>query len=161
MKKISPEDIHLWLTHTKDVKKLPKKGKVAERVSPEVKGITRPQLSRKPIEKQVVTAPLNSLARKEVRRIKTEARLDLHGLSLDQAHARLETFLLKAQVQGIRSALIITGKGSLSSPQTIRSMLPIWLKETALRNLVSFIHYPARVEDGGQGAYYVGVRRKK
>ncbi len=160
-KKPPPDDMHLWLTHTKDVKRKKKTDKVSESPVPRIRTDVRPHLSKRSIEKQLISAPPQTLARKEVRRVKIEAKLDLHDMTLDNAYGALERFLLHAQTKNIRNVLIITGKGALSAGQTIRSMLPYWLSETPLRNLVSYVQHPARPEDGGQGAYYVGVKRSR
>jgi len=116
---------------------------------------------KKPV-KEAVASPLapQPFGRKELRRIKIDARLDLHGLSLVEGYEVLERFLRWAQERGVKTALVITGKGSLSSENTLRHQLPRWLKETPLRTFVSFLHHPAKQQDGGQGAFYVGVRKK-
>ncbi len=158
MKKLPPEDVHLWLTHTKDVKRKPKQ-KVETAPKPK-KPVIQPHLSKQILERPFTTTPPGSLGRREMRRVMVEAKLDLHGMTLDQAYAALERFLLNAQVRGVRTILVITGKGSLSADLTIRSMLPRWLTETPLRNLISSVHHPAKPEDGGQGAFYVGVKKR-
>ena len=40
-----------------------------------------------------------------------EARIDLHGLTLAEAHPDLIRFILNAHAQGLRLVLVITGKG--------------------------------------------------
>jgi hypothetical protein len=40
-----------------------------------------------------------------------EARIDLHGMTLAEAHPELIRFILNAQSQGLRLVLVITGKG--------------------------------------------------
>ena len=90
-----------------------------------------------------------------------DARLDLHGMTLDQAYTALERFLLGSQERGVKTVLVITGKGALSAETTLRSMLPRWLKETPLRNLVSSLHHPAKPQDGGRGAFYVIVKKRE
>jgi DNA-nicking Smr family endonuclease len=47
----------------------------------------------------------------------------------------------------------------MSSENTLRHQVPRWLKETPLRRLVVSLHHPAKVQDGGTGAFYVEVRR--
>ena len=87
-----------------------------------------------------------------------EARLDLHGLTQDQAHDRLTGFLRGAHTRGNRCVLVITGRGARSGG-TLRAMTPRWLDESPMRPLVlSFSE--ARVEHGGEGALYVLLRRR-
>ena len=64
----------------------------------------------------VVAAP-EVLDRRQMRRIaagKTDidAHIDLHGLRQAEAHARLRTFLANASAAGLKTVLVITGKGA-------------------------------------------------
>jgi DNA-nicking Smr family endonuclease len=64
-----------------------------------------------------------------------EARIDLHGLTLAEAHPELIRFILNAQSQGLRLVLVITGKGKRRDdtgpiPQRVgalRHQVPHWL----------------------------------
>jgi dsDNA-specific endonuclease/ATPase MutS2 len=159
-KKLPPEDLDLWMTHTKDVKRIPKTKRIVDTSSKPKKPVIQPHLSKRILEMPFTETPPGSLGRREMRRVKIEAKVDLHGMTLDQAYGALERFLLTAQIRGVRTILVITGKGSLSADVTIRSMLRVWLTETPLRNLVSYVHHPAKPEDGGQGAFYVGVKKR-
>src|SRR5206468_909816 len=40
-----------------------------------------------------------------------EARLDLHGMTQDRARAALHAFIQRAYATGVRSVLVITGRG--------------------------------------------------
>lgn len=44
-------------------------------------------------------------------RLRVDARIDLHGLTRDQAHVRLMQFLRQARAMGHRTLLVIHGKG--------------------------------------------------
>lgn len=87
-----------------------------------------------------------------------EARIDLHGMDQDQARAALERFLLRAQDEGYRAALVITGKG-LGGDGVLRRRLPDWLLAHPLRGLVAGVS-EARRKHGGKGAVYVALKRK-
>ncbi|MBL8677413.1 MAG: Smr/MutS family protein [Alphaproteobacteria bacterium] len=112
------------------------------------------------MKKTQSTDLLYSFQRREVRQIRIEAQLDLHGLSLEKAYDVLEQFLKRAQERHFRTILVITGKGSLSEEHTLRHQLPRWLEETPLKSVVSSYHHPARLHHGGAGAYYVRLRKK-
>ncbi|RUV58642.1 DNA mismatch repair protein MutS, partial [Mesorhizobium sp. M1A.F.Ca.IN.022.02.1.1] len=47
-------------------------------------------------------------------RLPIEGRVDLHGMTQDEAYSLLLTFLHRAHAGGIRYVLVITGKGSSS-----------------------------------------------
>ena len=43
-----------------------------------------------------------------------QARLDLHGMTQDQAHTALVSFMADAQADGKRCVIVITGRGRIS-----------------------------------------------
>jgi DNA-nicking Smr family endonuclease len=105
---------------------------------------------------------------RKMRRGKTEpeTRIDLHGMTLAEAHPALIGFILGAQSAGNRLVLVITGKGKRSDdggpiPQRIgalRHQVPHWLHAAPLGAVVQQIA-PAHHRHGGAGAYYVYLRR--
>jgi DNA-nicking Smr family endonuclease len=87
-----------------------------------------------------------------------EFRLDLHGLDQDRARAALVSFLLRAQAEGARAALVITGKG-FQGDGVLRRRTPDWLGDPALRGVVAGVSEAHR-RHGGEGALYVALKRK-
>ncbi len=88
-----------------------------------------------------------------------EGRLDLHGLTEPQAHAALLKFLHVSSSLGRRCVMVITGKG-VEGKGVIRAALPKWLNTVELRPLVLGISQ-AKPKDGGAGAYYVLLKRRR
>ncbi|TGQ34996.1 Smr/MutS family protein [Mesorhizobium sp. M00.F.Ca.ET.216.01.1.1] len=94
-------------------------------------------------------------------RLPIEGRVDLHGLTQDQAYSLLFSFLHRAHAGGIRYVLVITGKGSSSGGDgVLRRAVPAWLSTPAFRPLVSSHDHAAR-NHGGSGALYVRLRRPR
>nr|MCA8836036.1 Smr/MutS family protein [Pseudomonadota bacterium] len=97
-----------------------------------------------------------------------DARLDLHGMTVEQAKLRLKSFLLNAHARGDRVILVITGKGLRSgfdefnrpNRGVIREGLPQWVKDKALAPMIVQIT-PAHRQHGGDGAFYLYLRRKR
>ena len=90
-----------------------------------------------------------------------EGRVDLHGLTQDEAYSLLFSFLHRAHAGGVRYVLIITGKGSSSGGDgVLRRAVPAWLATPAFRHLVSSHDHAAR-RHGGSGALYVRLRRTR
>lgn len=92
--------------------------------------------------------------------IPIDRRIDLHGLTLDDAHAALDRFLTRAWLEGARMLLVITGKGGQAASGVLRTEVPKWLaggQHTAkvLRTAT------AQPKDGGGGALYVLLRRQR
>jgi DNA-nicking Smr family endonuclease len=88
-------------------------------------------------------------------------RLDLHGLDREQAHRAVSRFLTRLADDGERVALVITGKGGRSAGMdgVLRAEFPRWLSESPLARLV-LAWRPAAPRHGGDGAFYVLLRRK-
>lgn len=105
-------------------------------------------------------------------RLEIEGRLDLHGMSAAQAQAAVGRFIAASHHLGRRCVLIITGKGMrrrAAAPWlraeegddgVLRSGLPRWLNEPALRPMVLAVT-PAQPQHGGQGAVYVMLKRRR
>ncbi len=99
-------------------------------------------------------------------KLRPEARLDLHGMTLAVAHPALIGFLLTAHSRGHRLVLVITGKGKPGSPDAplptrpgaLRHSVPHWLDIPPLSQIVLQAK-PAHRKHGGEGAYYVYLRK--
>ena len=116
-------------------------------------------------------APLQMDARKHAKMTKgkldPEARIDLHGMTLAEAHPELVRFILNAQTAGLRLVLVITGKGKAGPdhgpiPQrmgVLRHQVPLWLGQPPL-GLAILQVTEAHLKHGGGGAYYVYLRRR-
>lgn len=100
-------------------------------------------------------------------KLSPEARIDLHGLTLSEAHPELIRFILNAQSAGMRLVLVITGKGKRGHdigpiPQrmgALRHQVPQWLRLPPLGPAVLQIS-EAHLKHGGSGAYYVYLRKR-
>lgn len=90
-----------------------------------------------------------------------EGRLDLHGMRQIEAHDALIGFVASAQRAGKKTLLVITGKGSFSNGDSVlRANVPLWLNEPPLRAKILAIT-PAHPRDGGSGALYVVLKRRR
>jgi DNA-nicking Smr family endonuclease len=90
-----------------------------------------------------------------------QANLDLHGLDIEEAKARFETFLRRSQHLGHSCVRIVHGKGkhSAAEPAVLKTHLTRWLRSRKMsRTVVAFAS--ARWKDGGGGAVYVLLYRK-
>ena len=107
-------------------------------------------------------------------RMEIDGRIDLHGMTLAQAHQAVSTFILRMIAAEKRCLLIITGKGQQKTDHRhpedrawyeqprgqIRQTLPLWLGDASLAPYILSTS-PARPEHGGSGAVYVLLRRKR
>lgn len=101
-------------------------------------------------------------------KLRPEARIDLHGMTLSQAHPALIRFLSSAHADSKRLVLVITGKGKDRDDGGImpvrrgvlRHQVPQWLQTPPLGSIVLQVT-PAHFRHGGDGAYYVYLRRTR
>ncbi|MEI2387964.1 Smr/MutS family protein [Breoghania sp. JC706] len=170
---LSPEEKRLWRQVVRTLDPLPGKTLPADEaeeppappagapVSAPKKTQTAPAALRPPPSIPAL-APLDRRMRQKVARGKQaiDARIDLHGMTQNQAHGRLRRFLALAQGEGHRLVLVITGKGgrSGSGEGVLRRMVPLWLERPEFRMLVIGFE-EAHAGHGGAGALYVRIRR--
>lgn len=96
-----------------------------------------------------------------------EARIDLHGLTQARAHAALLGFLASKQAEGLKTVLVITGKGRPGDAErhsegergVLRRLVPAWLGARDAAALVES-YGEAAPPHGGGGALYVRLRRR-
>ena len=98
-----------------------------------------------------------------------DARIDLHGMTLVQAHSALTGFLMGAHSRGQRLVLVITGKGRKADDHAaplparhgvLKHEVPVWLRSGALAPVVLQVREAHRTQ-GGAGAYYVYLRKRR
>lgn len=97
-----------------------------------------------------------------------EGRIDLHGMTLDQAHPALIGFVMRSYTEGKRLVLVITGKGKSKRDDgpipvrrgVLKHQVPQWLQMAPLRSVVMEVR-EAHLKHGGTGAYYVYMRRSR
>ena len=92
-------------------------------------------------------------------RVPIQDRLDLHGLSQEQAQKEVKAFIGNAVQKNFRHVLIITGKGR-DGHGILREKVPEWLKDAPLCYHLNAISY-AQPKDGGKGALYIRLKRRR
>ena len=177
-RRLTPEEVALWHKVVEKAERL-NPGK-----DPAPVPMPKPKPSKAPVpradrpEAPVTKAPvprLNALNmdRKSFGKMKRgklvpEARIDLHGMTLDQAHPALIRFILSAQASGKRLVLVITGKGK-DGPDTgpiprprgvLKRQVPHWLEIPPLAQAVLQVT-SSHIRHGGDGALYVYLRRSR
>ena len=145
------------VAHPAPAKRLPP----APRIKP-----PRPVAAPPPVPPKPSAPPLTQLGRRERSRVargkqSIDARLDLHGLTQDEAHGTLLRFLRTASARDARLVLVITGKGDRDGGRgVLRRQVPQWLGLPEFRTLVVGFE-DAAIGHGGEGALYVRVRRAR
>jgi DNA-nicking Smr family endonuclease len=173
-RKLNEEERTLWDQITRSVRPLarPPAGAAAaasapSRQAPAAHGrraVNHPAPAAKPPPR---LAPLERRQRQRLARgvEPIDARLDLHGKTQSEAYAALLGCLRRAQTDGAKFVLVITGKGGRARDNwtergVLRRQVPLWLKLPELRAYVVAFE-EAHVAHGGEGALYVRLRRKR
>ncbi|MEQ9692779.1 Smr/MutS family protein [Shimia sp. SDUM112013] len=187
-RKLTAEEIDLWRKVAESAHRLhPEKHSHEDRPKPKPTKVARPRLSafemrsnakQKTQPHDLLPGISDRIARQPVKMDKKafsklkrgkmlpEGKIDLHGMTLDQAHPALTNFILRSHAEGKRLVLVITGKGKskqdIGPIPTRRGILkhnvPQWLSMPPLAGVVLQIS-EAHLKHGGTGAYYVYLRR--
>jgi DNA-nicking Smr family endonuclease len=159
-RRISEEEESLWRKSTLDVKKLENDTIVTSQ--------GRHTVSRRKIQQRQITELYQSITSQNqttsavtskssrTRKVVIEGRVDLHGLTQNQAQEKLKQFLIQAQLAHKEWVLVITGKGSVTHKSVLRQVVPQWLDQWSLVTT----YMMAKPKDGGSGALYVRIRRQ-
>lgn len=89
-----------------------------------------------------------------------EAHLDLHGLNVLQAFETLRGFMRGSWYKGLRTVLLVPGRGK-NSPDGVgilRGKLQTWLTQDPFKRVV-LAFCTAQPHDGGPGSIYVLLRK--
>ena len=97
--------------------------------------------------------------------------IDLHGYTLEQANESIYDFIINSYESGVNKIIVVTGKGlhsdneknpyvsknlsilKYSVPEFIENNVDLMKKIIDLKD--------ASIEDGGSGAFYIYLRKKK
>jgi DNA-nicking Smr family endonuclease len=180
-RELSAAEVELWLEATRTVARR-RTARTPHR-SPQMPGSDEPaaEAAAKPREKLRAKdspatatprprrglAPIDRRLRQKLARGRAapEAEIDLHGMRREEAFLALKSFLLKAQEDGARLVLVVTGKGNRPersdiTPGVLRKYVPEWLRGAQYHSIVAGFEEAARPH-GGSGALYILLRRRK
>ena len=102
--------------------------------------------------------------------IKT-SEIDLHGFTLDEANKIVERFINKSYDEGISKIRIVTGKGLHSDNEKnpyiskdlsiLKHSVPEYIKKNneLMKLIIEFKE--ASSHDGGEGAFYIHLKKNK
>ncbi|MBC2666940.1 Smr/MutS family protein [Novosphingobium flavum] len=183
---LSPEEAELWARLAATVKPLhprraakpaaaatepaapppPPRPRVKGRVPPPLPPAPPPPAPGRPLDQHGLDS---SWERKLARAaVAPDFTLDLHGHTLDTAHARLDQGLTQAVAMGARLVLLVTGKPRPSDDYAsrgerrgaIRAKLLDWLAAGPHASRIAAVR-GAHPRHGGAGAVYIVLRRSR
>jgi DNA-nicking Smr family endonuclease len=97
--------------------------------------------------------------------------IDLHGYTLEEANKSIEDFILKSYDEGIYQLIVVTGKGLHSQNEQdpyvskylsiLKYSVPEFIENNIDLKKKIFKIEDAKIEDGGSGAFYIYLNKKK
>ncbi len=196
-RRLSEDDVTLWRQVAQTAERLHPKAKLPMALKPTLKPTLKPVLKPKnvpyappdfvvgakaqtrlpthnlmpSISERVTRQPVQ-MDKKAFGKLKRgklvpEGKIDLHGMTTDQAHGALVGFILREHGAGKRLVLVITGKGKSKDDYgpiptrrgVLKHQVPQWLMLAPLKSCVMQVA-EAHLRHGGGGAYYVYLRRR-
>ena len=97
--------------------------------------------------------------------------IDLHGYTLENANRTLEKLIKESYASEVRKLIVVTGKGLHSNNQQnpyiskdlgiLKHSVPEFIRNN--HDLIKIIDsiQDAKIEDGGSGAFYIYLKKKK
>ena len=99
------------------------------------------------------------------------SEIDLHGFTLDEANKTVDRFINESYEKGINKIRIVTGKGLHSDNEKnpyiskdlsiLRYSIPEYIKKNndLMKLIIEFKE--ATIQDGGDGAFYIHLKKNK
>jgi DNA-nicking Smr family endonuclease len=112
------------------------------------------------LEGHVVGLDMAAINKLRAGALSPEAHIDLHGLNAVQAFEALRRFMRGCWYKGMRTVLVVPGRGR-NSPNgmgVLREKLPHWLTQDPFKRVV-LAFCSAQSHDGGLGGIYVLLRK--
>jgi DNA-nicking Smr family endonuclease len=156
---VTPEEAELWAQVAAEKRNA--KARAPKKPPPAPKPARTTPSAPLPAPPPAQTLSLDSAIRSKIRKggIALDATLDLHGHTRATAQGVLLRFITEAQARGLRTLLVITGKGKNSSESGV---LGNWLERMAQQSPLN-MHIrsceQAAPPHGGSGAWYIRLRK--
>ena len=98
-------------------------------------------------------------------------KIDLHGYTIEEANKVVEQFIQKCFDENVTKIIVITGKGlrskNVENPYLSKDLsilkysVPEFIENNQSLSKVIIETTDAKIEDGGSGAFYIFLKKKK
>ena len=98
-------------------------------------------------------------------------KIDLHGYTIEEANKAVEQFIQECFDEDVTKIIVITGKGlrskNIENPYLSKDLsilkysVPEFIENNKSLTQLIIETTDARIEDGGSGAFYIYLKRKK
>jgi len=115
--------------------------------------------------------PNKDFVHKKNTRYKKTKKIDLHGYTIEEANKAIEQFIQKSFDENVTKIIVITGKGLRSSNienpylskdlSILKYSVPEFIENNKSLTQLIIETTDAKIEDGGSGAFYIFLKKKK
>ena len=98
-------------------------------------------------------------------------KIDLHGYTIEEANEAVEQFIQKCFNENVTKIIVITGKGlrskNVENPYLSKDLsilkysVPEFIENNQSLSKVIIETTDAKIEDGGEGAFYIYLKRNR
>ena len=168
IKKITEKDKENWENFLKNKKNFLNKNSVKQ------KDINNPDKNKQDWENFLNTKekiPNKDFVHKKNIRCEKIKKIDLHGYTIEEANEAVEQFIRKCFDEDVTKIIVITGKGlrskNIENPYLSKDLsilkysVPEFIENNKSLTQLIIETTDARIEDGGSGAFYIYLKRKK
>ena len=115
--------------------------------------------------------PNKDFVHKKNTRYEKIKKIDLHGYTIEEANKTIENFIQKSFDENVTKIIVITGKGLRSSNienpylskdlSILKYSVPEFVENNKSLTQLIIETTDAKIGDGGSGAFYIYLKRKK
>ena len=168
IKKITDKDKEDWENFLNNKKKNLNKNSVKKK---DIKDPDKDKLDWENFLNKKEKIPNKDFVHKKNIRYEKIKKIDLHGYTIEEANKAIEQFIQKSFDENVTKIIVITGKGlrskNVENPYLSKDLsilkysVPEFIENNKSLTQLIIETTDAKIEDGGSGAFYIYLKRKK
>ena len=168
IKKITEKDKEDWENFLNNKKKNLNKNYIKKK---DIKNIDKDKQDWENFLNNKKKIPNKDFVHKKNIRFEKIKKIDLHGYTIEEANKGIEQFIQKSFDENVTKIIVITGKGLRSSNienpylskdlSILKYSVPEFIENNKSLTKLIIETTDAKIEDGGSGAFYIYLKRKK
>ena len=168
IKKITDKDKEDWENFLNNKKKNLNKNPVKKK---DIKNLNKDKQDWESFLNNKEKIPNKDFIHKKNIRYEKIKKIDLHGYSIEEANKAVEQFIQECFDEDVTKIIVITGKGLRSSNienpylskdlSILKYSVPEFIENNKSLTQLIIETTDAKIEDGGSGAFYIYLKRKK
>ena len=168
IKKITDKDKEDWENFLNNKKKNLNKNSIKKR---DIRNLDKDKQDWENFLNNKEKIPNKDFVHKKNTRYEKIKKIDLHGYSIEEANKAVEQFIKKCFEDSVTKIIVITGKGlrskNVENPYLSKDLsilkysVPEFIEKNKSLTRLIIETTDAKIEDGGSGAFYIYLKRKK